>query len=102
MNNWVAGPGESYDDTRRKAGAFQDNLGICAFYMHPRCTLVEKDRGLDGIRLEALHAWRELDRQRWTEKPPPTPIPSGGLTAEEHAHAVAEQKRLLQEEAPGR
>lgn len=41
----------------RLAGGTHDADGrTCAFYLHPGVTLVSKDRGLDGLRLEALRA----------------------------------------------
>lgn len=60
MAHWASMPQETYDETRRRAGAFQDRAGICAFYLCPECVLVEKDRGVDGLRLEALREWRRL------------------------------------------
>lgn len=71
----VSGPGaviifgrgeKAFDDYRARtndwspsghhqSGAFHDAAGrICSFYLHPGVHLVEKDRGLDGLRLEAL------------------------------------------------
>ena len=42
-------------------GATHDaNGSICAFYLAPGVVMVEKDRGTDGLRLEALRAWREI------------------------------------------
>lgn len=39
---------------RADAEAFEQ--GACAFYRHPLVTIVEQERGYDGLRLEALKA----------------------------------------------
>lgn len=50
-------PGNYRNELER--GGTHDNAGnVCAFYHHPDVRIVEKSRGLDGLRLEALRVWK--------------------------------------------